>query len=513
MAVDVPISQDDITFAKAFLTQFLEDKMPEADFSDGTALQDLVVKSMSYFFAFFRSELTKVKTLRSLAQLQALDEDEEVQEAVDDIISNFFINRGQGSRARLAATVVLSQQVDVSIGTSVSFNRDGTHLFFPTELTIINKENLIERITQQGETTYEFDIILEAENIGPEYEVEPGNFVNWDAFNPYVVSIRNDQKASGGTEQETHTEYIARSNEAITVRNLINPRSIRTVLLETFKDQSLKSVTTIGYGDPEMLRDIINTNVTFVTIDVAHIGNHQDIYVNLPIVEDVTTDFVTAEEVYLGEPNRNGAIQLPDFPIYRIHSVRDSITDEELPYHYYVRDHRYTYTAEQELFVVLNSGENGKAVTIQYDTVEGFDLIHAYLRNPDERITLANTLARAVIPIYVEARFNYLQIDGQPDLDEDAAVTLVVNYINALDNDDELDIDSLLKAIHAEFGQYIIIKNPNALKGTVIYPDRSEQEFYTENVLTVPEFRTLGITNRVCGYYTSAKYVSFTKID
>ena len=52
MAVVIPITQDDINYAKTFLTQYLTDNIPEADFSEGSALQDLVVKSLSFSFAF-----------------------------------------------------------------------------------------------------------------------------------------------------------------------------------------------------------------------------------------------------------------------------------------------------------------------------------------------------------------------------------------------------------------------------------------------------------------------------
>ena len=79
MAVTVDINQDDIQYAKTFITQYLEDQVPQGDFSDGTALQDLVIKSIAPVFAFLRSELTKVQTLRSLAQLEQLEDDEEVQ--------------------------------------------------------------------------------------------------------------------------------------------------------------------------------------------------------------------------------------------------------------------------------------------------------------------------------------------------------------------------------------------------------------------------------------------------
>jgi hypothetical protein len=486
--------------------------MPEADFSDGSALQDLVIKAVSYSFAFLRSELTKVQTLRSLAQLQDLDEDEEINQAVDDVISNFFINRGTGSKSLVGVTLVLSQKVDIFLNTNVSFNRDGTHIFYPYELYNIDKELLIERINTAGITTYEYDINLIAADIGTEYNVPPGNFLSWDRFNQYVTSVRNDQAASGGAPLEDNDTYINRSNEAITVRNLINPRSIRTVLLEKFTSIGLKDVTTIGYGDPEMLRDAINTYVTWTDINIAHIGNHQDIYCNLSLLEDQTFSGVTSTNVYLGEPDRPGSLKLPQYPVYKIQSVKDTNTEADLPYHLFIRDQKLYYTVEQDAYIILDSGQDGVEVTVTYDTVSGFDVIHNYLRDPDERVTLANSLARAVIPAYVEVSIGYIPITGQPALDVAAATQTVIDYINKLSNSDTLPIDSLIKELHALYGNYVILQNPIILKGTVYYPNGTILEFFSENTLSVPEYPALGVTNRTCGFFTSARYITFTQM-
>jgi hypothetical protein len=513
MAVVIPISTEDIEYAKTFITQYLEDQMPNADFSEGTALQDLVVQSFAHMFAFLRAELAKVQTLRSLSQLQTLQEDDEVRQAVDDIISNFLINRGSGAKAQVGITITLSQQVDLFVPSTISFNRDGTHIFYPISNYDLPKEDLIERVSSNGLFSYEADITLVAQNIGEDYEVPPGNFVSWDVFNPYVTSVRNTQKGVGGSSIESNDAYIERSNDAITVRNLINPKSIRTVLMEEFASIGLKDVTTIGYGDPEMLRDTVNTNVTWTTIDIVHIGNHQDIYLNLPLTEFATYSSISYTEQYLGEPDRPGAVLLPQVPIYKIHSVRDTLTQLDLPYHTFIRDHRYVGTKEQEYYIILDSGLDNIPVTVTYDTVEGFDVIHNYLRDPDERITLANSLARAVIPVYIEMDIYYIQVQGQKDLDTVAAKQTIVDYITSLSSVEQLYVDSIVLSFHQNYGTQAIIKVPQTVKGTVYYPDGTLQEFYSENLLTVPEYPSLGVTNRVCGFITTPDYIRFYKMS
>ena len=511
MAISVDITQEDILYAKTFLSQYLSDNVPEGDFSEGGALNDLVVKAMSYYFAYIKSELTRFKTLRSLKLLYDMPDDDEVKEAVNDIISNFFINRGGGAKSQLLATIKFSQRVDTFVSKSIRFNKDGTHYFTPYQDYTINKENMIEVTEVSGNITYEYDLILESENVGTEYNVTAGTFTSWDNFNGYIISVRNDEAASGGDAEESSQTYIDRASEAITVRNLINPRSIRTVLLEQFRDIGIKDVVAIGYGDPEMLRDSINTYVTFDRIDLVHIGNHQDIYITLPLSESQTYRALTETASKLGEPDRAGTIQLPAYPVYKIHSVKDTASGLDLPYTLFIRDHKYFYTVDQEAFVVLDSGLNGVDVTITYDTITGFSLVDSYLKNPDERVILANTMARAKVPVYIEIDLNYLQITGQPDLDVSAAKQTVLDYIDSLAGTDYLTVDALTKAVHAVYGAYIVIQTPIALKGTVLYPDGSQQIFYSENTLVVPEHTALGVTNRVCSYVSSLQYITFTK--
>ena len=513
MAIDVQITAADVTYAKTFLSEYLGNQMPEADFSEGTGLQDLLVKGMAYHYAFLRAELTKVKTLRSLKLLSGMTEDDEVNEAVDDIISNFFETRGTGSYASVAVTLVLSQSVDLFIGTDVRFNRDGVHNFVLAEAASIAKEDLTQKINTDGSTTYEISINLVADTVGADYNIAAGTFVSWDNFNAYVIAVRNDLVGSGGGSIEANTTYIARTNNAITVKNLVNPRAISTVLLEEFNDQGIKDVVTIGYGDPEMLRDKINTYVTWSLINVVHIGNHQDIYVSLPLIEDQTYISTTVTEVHLGEPNRDGSVKLPAIPIYKIHSVVDTNTGSALPYTLFIRDSRYFYTQEQEAYVVLTSGTNGVDITITYDTISGFSLVHNYLRNPEYRITLGNSLARAKIPIYIDMTVNYTHITGTPELDETAAAQDIITYVRSLNSTTPLAVDTIFKNLHITYSDYAIFKTPLIVKGTVIYPNGVSKDFYSENILTVPEYSSLGVTNRVCSYFTSTRYIRFVKLN
>ena len=512
MSVTINISQDDITYAQKFLTTYLSDAMPEVNFDEGSGLQDLVIKATSHIFAFFKSELSKVETLRSLAKLQELTEDDETKQAVNDVVSNFFISRGTGAKAQVSITVELSQRTDISLTTDIKFNKDDTHIFYALNPTTVAKEDLIETTNTIGTTVYQTDIILQAENVGTDYEVPPGAFLGWDSFNKYVTRVFNNSAGVSGEDIETNAQYIARVPEAIATRNLINKRSTRTVLLDRFKDFGLKDVSVIGYGDLEMQRDAVNTNVTFDKVDVVHIGGHQDVYVKLPLVENQLFSGTTSALSVLGQATRNGTMELPQVPIYKIHSVIDTDTLAPLSYYIYVTDSKYYFSKYQTAYIILSSGDNNIDITVTYDTVSGFDLINSYLLDPNERIVLANTMAKAKVPIYIELSLNYSQITGQKTFDTAAGKAALLAYIDSLDENTLLNVDSISQIMHTNFGSIIQLHTPIIIKGTIYFPDGTNQPMYTENILTVPEYKALGVTNRVCSYYTTVDYITFNKI-
>jgi hypothetical protein len=512
VAVDVPIQQSDITYAQTFIKQYLSDHMPEADFSQGTALQDLLVKGFSVMFAFFRSEISKVKMLRSLNELALLPSDEEVDTAIDDVISNLFITRGGGGKSQVTIFITLSRKVDVFVGSSIQFNRDGTHRFVPLSAVSVNKENLIKSVSSTGETVYEFSLVAEAVEIGEEYDIPPGNFVSWDAFNPYVKSVRNDKEGSSGRSVERNETFINRTKDAITVRNLINPRSIRTVLLEMFTDNGLKDVTVIGYGDIEMLRDLKDTQVSFEKTQMIHVGNHQDIYLKLPLLENQTFSGTTTISAKLGESDKHGTLKLPAHPVYKIHSVKKAATGEELSYSLFIRDKLLHYSAYQDSYIMLRSGEDNVNITVTYDSVSGYDAIHQYLINPDERIILANSLARAKIPVYISTEVVYSMLPGNPDVIESTMRAVIMDYIDSVPASDSFAVDNLVKRLHTSFGSSILLKLPLIVKGTVYYPDGGEKNFYSHHILQVPEYLSYGVTTRVCGFFSSESLITFKKV-
>lgn len=295
MAIEV--AAQDVTDAEVFLEEFLSDKITDGDYTDGAALRDLVIKAIAFNFAYLRKTATQLRvrqSLLTLSEVDTTDDTESADDAIDEILSNWFATRNQGTYARITAYGHASQPVDITVKattvfyktTDLSFvlDNNGDDLFVPAE-------TLVALFDSSGAVTdYIFPIPLISILPGIDLNIAPGIFASFDTFNAYVTRVETLDKASGGEDVESSTDYLTRAQTLITVRNMINARSVDAVLRDEFTD--IKGITTIGMGDPEMVRDFVREPATGLEL---HIGAHMDMYIFASPVETSAIGVVGAK--------------------------------------------------------------------------------------------------------------------------------------------------------------------------------------------------------------------------
>ena len=288
----IAIDQTDVLNAADFLEQYLTDQVPDGDFSSGTALRDLSVQAIAAVVAFLRAEAAQVRQTQSLVTVGAAitNDAEALTDAVTAILSNFLVTPKGGTYSRGFAIGHATQQVDVFITPTIRFTRSPGIIFLAdsTDTLFIPKSELIPIIDADSTVLeYEFRIPLVAAEPGVAYNIDPGLFAAFDRFNPYVSRIDNPIKFSGGKGAETVDEILARAPTAVSVRNLINARSIDATLEDNF--DGIETILVLGMGEPEMRRDIVPTiapNLLF------HVGGAVDIYLRTALAETVFTGAV-----------------------------------------------------------------------------------------------------------------------------------------------------------------------------------------------------------------------------
>jgi hypothetical protein len=288
----IEISKADVARAEALLEALLTEQVPEGRFTKGSALRDLTVKALSFAFAYQQKENATVKSLQSLLTVQQIqttdpDLDRSVSQATDAILSNWFINRNMGIFARGMIFIQVTKRQDYIVPGNYRFMYDRTRVFYPdvidgTQNVVIRSDELLPVIGVDGIVNgYQFSLRVIAARTGADYNVEPGIWQDGATFSAYATRVLSSTKFENGKGRESTQDLIARSGTAITVRNLINTRSIEATLREKFGLTGRMLVT--GMGDPEMQRD---RKVDLSAQSALHVGGHFDVFMELPRVQE-----------------------------------------------------------------------------------------------------------------------------------------------------------------------------------------------------------------------------------
>jgi hypothetical protein len=283
----ITVSAQDVADARLFITEYVTNANPDGDYSDGAAFQDLAIKAVAGIVALMRKEASQINirtSLRRILEVDTADDPTAADDAADAIISNLYETRRGGQYSRVMGYALSTKRIDITVRKNVVFYKTADLPFlldYGNEDLYIAAESLVGIFDSSGVVIgYQFKIPLIALRSGDAFNIDPGKFAYFDGFNPYVVQVETLAKASGGAGVETTPALIARAGTAITVRNLINPRSCDAVLKDEFSEITALSV--VGMGDQEMTRDREREATTGVEV---HTGGCQDIFVNTAVIE------------------------------------------------------------------------------------------------------------------------------------------------------------------------------------------------------------------------------------
>lgn len=272
---------EQIAEAEQFLADFVQQEIPAGDFSEGSVLRDLAIQAIALAFVYLQDENAKTRALSRIEDIARIEDDTERDEAVDGFTSNMFLNRLIGGYSRGTLEVLFSEQHTgtVSVGTKF-FSTTGLLFTYSGSSALIYDESSLLPVTLSAAVYYKLLIPVIAGAVGEEYNIGPQDFPRYDRFSPFIVSITSLDKFIGGKPQESSEDFLARIPDAITVRNLLTNRALNTVLPDTFP--SIRRLLNIGYGDPEMTRDLAPLALGGTRI---HMGGAVDSYVDTGLSE------------------------------------------------------------------------------------------------------------------------------------------------------------------------------------------------------------------------------------
>lgn len=261
------ITLADIANSEAELVSYLSSKIPGINLRKGSALYDVLIRGMAYVVTLVAKESEQVRLRSSVVKLSGLD-DVSSRLAMDNLMSNWFLERKTGELSRGYIILTLSSRRQITLDSSFSFSRNAFSFSIDSTQPIIITEGAYTESIDNGVTTYKVTIPVISNVPGLGGGLTAGSFVV-DPPIPSLISAQNIDKFSDIQEAETNRQFLERAKQSVSLRGLVTSRSIQATISD-LNIQSVERVLTIKAGDPEMVRDLVapqGDTVSFTTAD------------------------------------------------------------------------------------------------------------------------------------------------------------------------------------------------------------------------------------------------------
>jgi hypothetical protein len=252
------LTDEQVDSRKDILRDMLETEFPDINFDEGTVNQQIILQPNAEIDALQRLTIDRLRRSNSL---NAISEDPALadDELVDNVFSNFFVTRREGTTVTgsiivtfsASSTYTISSEAVFTFGTR-TFNPDQDYVVVTTEsLNVPN--SLLLRLRSDGNYWVSIPVVetvvggsVVAKDTVFTLSPEPTNFVSATASDDFVA----------GTPEETNEELAARLEAGTAMQSVSDRAAIEAVLLAQFP-QTL-DLSIIGLNDDESIRDTNN---------------------------------------------------------------------------------------------------------------------------------------------------------------------------------------------------------------------------------------------------------------
>lgn len=505
-SVQCVVSLDSLQKAQSYLIQFLKDNGYTGSLDDGTAIFDVVIKPMSLLLLLFQQDIEKSKAYLSLADAQALKDDlgDEYDTVIDSLLSNFFMTRKSGTSARAVLRLYFSKALDflsilegvkVASYSNVGLTATQQYSFYPEDFTVLVG-------TGNDATMYYVDVEVESETALELPEaVSEALSITGSVSSIYFLKTELVRIANTGSVIEESDAFIARSEKALTTRELITDRAFFTVLQNEFA--AVTSVYTAGYGDPEQVRDIVD----FESISV-HVGNKVDVFIQSGI--GVCTEEFICSDSSLATLQGKAVLQIID--------VQDA-TGTSLSWDVHSYTHEEAASLRDELVLSVPTASEEDVLTIQYLASSALADVSAFVEDAEQRVSCCDTLIKEKFPVVINLD---LQVCTSADafvLNDSATVsdTLkngVVVYIKNCDPVDGFSLSALISYLHNNYEYIKEVVTPVTATYSLVDPSEFSVTAGTiTSKFSVPPNLSDQFTDSTLQFYTTVGNINVTWAD
>jgi hypothetical protein len=251
----------------ALLSSSLIANNPNLDLRPGTPFNDLFITSTASALNIVDQEVQQDRTVSYLSNWQNMTMDQ-----LQLLASNFFIAYPSGTYSSGSVRVYYSAPVDFMATSLSNFYSSQGNTYIPLNPVIVSAQQMT---LQMDGSLYYADVVVIATSTGSAYNItSSGQIISADNI-PLYVRVTNRTPFSNGTDAPTQAQFYAMIQNSLTTRDFVSATSIYSILTQTFTN--INNATVCGYGDPEVVRDIVWYSPT----GSMHAGSMVDVYLDM----------------------------------------------------------------------------------------------------------------------------------------------------------------------------------------------------------------------------------------
>ena len=447
------ISPEAIDQAEEYLAGVLSEEYPSLDLSEGRVIREMVINVAAILHAVNRQDYDNLRRSFSILEITT-NPDLADPDIVDSVLSNYRIERFEGSKATGNLAVIIANAITTSVPADTIFTSNGlTYVVTQPYIGVTSEASVnssTERlIEERADGSYVFTVPVVASEVGEQYRAKRG--ARFTA-SPAIVGTIDIQAAAdfeGGLAEETNAELVARTQQGIAPKVFSARAQVAALIQDQY--EGLVDISQVGLGDPEMLRDRNN-------IFAASQGGKADLYLQTSDTPDEIK--VTKECTYMGDQIWQFSLLRDDAPGFYLvtavvyenatafdgsleinSEVRGYDTTLETDWVHQIADmQQAAYTRYQTAVVQfidpLTPADTEIGAKVNYDVyilrspdIKGInDLTVERQRRPE----CGDYLPKAAVPAFAAVSLRVYQRPGSSDPDTAAMKTAIASRINAL---------------------------------------------------------------------------------
>lgn len=496
------------------------------DFSRGV-LRDLVLRPNSIFLQATSDHVDNIAA--SVNPLLAFVSDSTEPDVIDQMASFYGLSRYQAVAATGTIRVEISTDRSIVIARGTTFTTE-SGVSFTTPQVFAVRSSLSEvqtssdrQLTQLNNGNYEFTLDAVAVNAGTSSHVPAGTKLTpSNASIPELIEAEALTAFDGGQNQETSQSLVQRLRRAYPAKSLSTRASIASFLSQPETIPELEAVSTVGFGDEEMLR--------------ARSGiPAADIYLRttpLPTTLLVTKTATAVSVTEGGAATWQVSIERDDAPgFYAIRSVRLSdgrqlqisntelgyddspIPGEAIPRIMNVVDAAFSRFQTATVQAVgssldVNEGDTQSAV-VEVLYMPKIALAQTHVSSRAFRFVGGDTLVKAAIPTFVSVG---ITIHARPGSELPAASLVrdaVADFFNTAGFPSAMHLTRVATLVNGMLPESASVSSVEAVLNTVL-PDGTIDRTRTTGQVHPPSRLDLGVSGRTTTFFCEPSSVIVT---